>query len=251
MSLSKKLRFEVFKRDGFTCQYCGKGAPDIILHVDHIHPKSKGGSNDILNLVTACSECNGGKSSNLISDQSVIEKQKKQLRELQDRREQLDMLFKWQKSLAGIHGEAVEKAADFWSELVPGNELTDSGKKEIGKLIKKFGFASVLEAVRTMAESYDLSTQEDICHAFSKIGGICRLQSADEGTKSMFYIRGILRRRVYVNEVCVMQLLKEALRNGVDMDEVKELACKCKSWTQWRTGIEDLIRGGGRCLIES
>lgn len=35
-SISKKLRFEVLKRDSFTCQYCGASAPTIILHIDHI-----------------------------------------------------------------------------------------------------------------------------------------------------------------------------------------------------------------------
>jgi len=30
-TISKKIRFEVFKRDSFTCQYCGKSAPEIIL----------------------------------------------------------------------------------------------------------------------------------------------------------------------------------------------------------------------------
>ena len=43
-SMSRKLRFEVFKRDRFTCQYCGAKAPDVILHVDHIHPVAAGGS---------------------------------------------------------------------------------------------------------------------------------------------------------------------------------------------------------------
>ena len=33
--LSKKIRFEVFKRDAFTCQYCGQMAPDVLLEVDH------------------------------------------------------------------------------------------------------------------------------------------------------------------------------------------------------------------------
>ena len=59
--ISKKLRFEVFKRDSFTCQYCGKSAPDVVLHVDHIKPVKEGGTNDITNLVTACADCNLGK----------------------------------------------------------------------------------------------------------------------------------------------------------------------------------------------
>ena len=40
MSISKKIRFEVFKRDGFTCQYCGKSPPGVTLEADHIKPFS-------------------------------------------------------------------------------------------------------------------------------------------------------------------------------------------------------------------
>jgi 5-methylcytosine-specific restriction endonuclease McrA len=35
-SVGQKLRFEVFKRDGFTCQYCGCSAPNSVLEIDHI-----------------------------------------------------------------------------------------------------------------------------------------------------------------------------------------------------------------------
>lgn len=60
-SLSMKTRFEVFKRDGFACQYCGCHPPGVLLHVDHIKPVASGGTNDIDNLVTACQPCNAGK----------------------------------------------------------------------------------------------------------------------------------------------------------------------------------------------
>lgn len=65
-SLSKKTRFEVFKRDQFACQYCGAHPPAVILHVDHIHPVAEGGTNDTDNLVTACAACNGGKGARLL-----------------------------------------------------------------------------------------------------------------------------------------------------------------------------------------
>ena len=42
-SITKSVRFEVFKRDGFKCQYCGASAPDVILEVDHIVPVAEGG----------------------------------------------------------------------------------------------------------------------------------------------------------------------------------------------------------------
>ncbi len=61
MAISKKQRFEIFKRDDFTCQYCGKTPPEITLEVDHINPKSRKGKDDINNLLTACFDCNRGK----------------------------------------------------------------------------------------------------------------------------------------------------------------------------------------------
>lgn len=66
--ISTRKRFEVFKRDGFICQYCGSAPPSVILHVDHIIPVSKGGENDTDNFITSCSRCNLGKSNILLSD---------------------------------------------------------------------------------------------------------------------------------------------------------------------------------------
>ena len=60
-SLSKRKRFRIFKRDNFTCTYCGSQSPDVVLHVDHILPVSRGGTNKEDNLVTACDSCNLGK----------------------------------------------------------------------------------------------------------------------------------------------------------------------------------------------
>lgn len=59
----EKLRFEVFKRDNFTCQYCGRNVKEdkIKLACDHVIPKSKGGQNVLENLITACFQCNNGK----------------------------------------------------------------------------------------------------------------------------------------------------------------------------------------------
>jgi len=57
------MRFRVLSRDGFRCVACGRGAKDgVILHVDHVLPRSKGGDSAIDNLQTLCWECNLGKS---------------------------------------------------------------------------------------------------------------------------------------------------------------------------------------------
>jgi 5-methylcytosine-specific restriction endonuclease McrA len=60
-SISKKTRFEVFKRDGFACQYCGAHPPEVTLEVDHIVPVAEGGPNEFDNYITACFPCNRGK----------------------------------------------------------------------------------------------------------------------------------------------------------------------------------------------
>ncbi len=59
--IAYRTRFEVLLRDKFTCQYCGRKSPDVILHVDHKLAKSRGGIYHKDNLITACLECNVGK----------------------------------------------------------------------------------------------------------------------------------------------------------------------------------------------
>lgn len=54
-----KLRSDVFRRDNFTCQYCGDHGGR--LECDHVMPISRGGSSDPSNLKTACFTCNRSK----------------------------------------------------------------------------------------------------------------------------------------------------------------------------------------------
>ncbi len=63
MAVSKRLRYEILRRDNHACRYCGATAPGVPLTVDHVVPVSLGGSDDPENLVAACRECNSGKSS--------------------------------------------------------------------------------------------------------------------------------------------------------------------------------------------
>jgi len=89
MAISKKLRFEVFKRDGFQCQYCGKTPPETTLEIDHINPKSKKGKDDINNLITACFDCNRGKGgiplkkipNSLIENLEILKEKELQIKE--------------------------------------------------------------------------------------------------------------------------------------------------------------------------
>ena len=61
MAVSKSLRYQVLRRDNFTCRYCGRRAPEVVLVVDHVVAEALGGRDEPSNLVAACAECNGGK----------------------------------------------------------------------------------------------------------------------------------------------------------------------------------------------
>lgn len=89
-SLSKRVRFEVFKRDEFTCRYCGRKPPEVILNVDHIVPVVEGGGDEESNLATSCFDCNSGKSGVPLSQlpQPVAE-----MRELMVEREEQERAY--------------------------------------------------------------------------------------------------------------------------------------------------------------
>jgi len=59
-------RREVFIRDGYTCQYCGRQSGDLTL--DHVMPRHRGGSHTWDNLVTACKACNHRKGGKLLEE---------------------------------------------------------------------------------------------------------------------------------------------------------------------------------------
>ncbi|WP_405536986.1 HNH endonuclease [Streptomyces antimycoticus] len=65
MAVSKRLRYEILRRDNHACRYCGATAPGTKLAVDHVIPQSLGGGDAPTNLVTACAGCNAGKTSSM------------------------------------------------------------------------------------------------------------------------------------------------------------------------------------------
>jgi hypothetical protein len=100
-------RFDVFKRDGFVCAYCGKRPPETVLEVDHIVPRAKGGSDDEINLITACKDCNRGKSDKSLSDPIRPTVSPEQSEEIKERALQ-----------AAAYAEAVQTKRDHEDEVI-------------------------------------------------------------------------------------------------------------------------------------
>lgn len=174
--ISKKLRFEVFKRDSFRCQYCGRSAPDVILEIDHIKPVAEGGKNSLLNLITSCRDCNRGKGKNLLGDNKEVVKQKAVLDDLNEKRLQMEMIIQWKTELE----ELLEKQIG----LIERNLLDDpenyvlnkEAKKEVHILINRFGFPLVYDASEIAGLKYNT-----IRERIQKLGGICcNMKKRDE-----------------------------------------------------------------------
>jgi 5-methylcytosine-specific restriction endonuclease McrA len=101
----KLTRREIFIRDNYTCQYCGRQGPD--LTIDHIIPRSRGGQHTWENLVSACKPCNhrkGGKS--LIEARMTLRKQPAEplagVYYTSQRRLNTDVCEAWEKFLPGF-----------------------------------------------------------------------------------------------------------------------------------------------------
>jgi hypothetical protein len=256
--LSKATRFEVFKRDSFTCQYCGAQAPDTILEVDHINPVAGGGENDLMNLITACKPCNAGKGARTLDDNSVIAKQKAQLNELNERREQLEMMLQWREALADLDEEYISALEDRFTDET-GCSLTDSGRKSVKQWLKRFTLADLMDAIDAALQTYykggdpeDAEKNNQMAgKAFSMVPRIinARRRNADKPwMKDLFYIRAIIRNRMYCNERVAIDLLEQANSLGADLADMQDWAKRARNWTNWRnemeTWIEELEAGG-------
>lgn len=171
-ALPKKVRFEVFKRDSFTCQYCGRSAPNVILEVDHIVPVAEGGTNEVINLITSCRDCNRGKGAKLLSSTETLDKQKKQLDELNEMREQTDMMVEWKKELLQLENKQADEIENLL-EAMTDRGLTDLGRRSVRNLIHQFGFATVYESMEIACRQYFKGTSRSLELALNKLGGIC------------------------------------------------------------------------------
>ena len=235
--VSKRMRFEVFKRDNFTCQYCGRMAPDVVLQVDHIKPVAKCGKNEMINLVTSCFDCNNGKSDIELSDDAAVKKQEKQLLELAERKEQLEMMLKWRDSMNDIENEmvnAVDKA--FRSNTKWG--ISEHGKKKVRKWLKEFSLNEILDAVEIAINTYYDDTETGWNKAFDKVTGICvnKKRQADD---PRYYRCNYLVKIAQTNYgYCDVNRMKSYLFNYMldeeAFEQAKSIVCRSRNWSEMK-----------------
>ena len=244
-AIGDKLRFEVFKRDNFKCQYCGMSAPDVVLNVDHIDPVSNGGENDILNLVTSCRDCNSGKSDRLLSKHSMLDKQRKMLEDLEERRQQLQMMIQWREQLSNFDEEQALALAKIINEKLKPVYVTETGMITIGKWLNKFKFEELVKVIDEMVVPRGKDNSVDGAEFMVKVPRIAAVNRKPEAERELLYIRGILRKRLsYIDERKALMWLHSAVHVGYCTDELKHFATVVRNWTEFKNKIVEMIAHG-------
>lgn len=150
-SLSKRLRFEIFKRDGFKCLYCGATPAQKVLRVDHVKPVADGGGDEPTNLVTSCFDCNAGKGP------VPLEHQQHAAGFASDAdKEHAEQIRAWlavQKEIEGARNEVAEALADCWRHHL-GDALTQDMFNRFPGLSREFSFEQLAQAMAITARKY-------------------------------------------------------------------------------------------------
>lgn len=176
MPTKPRLRFEVFKRDSFTCQYCGRRPPVVTLQVDHVIAESRGGPSDVDNLVTSCFDCNSGKSNiPLTSIPETLEKKQSRIREQQEQMRVYNRLLA-NKERATQRG--IDLVADTFSSFYPKRELTFHFKQtSLRRFLEKLPGQEMVDAMMQACGGREAG------HAVKYFCGICwkKIKRQEEG----------------------------------------------------------------------
>lgn len=152
-SVSTRTRFEIFKRDGFRCKYCGAsplGATLVVkLHADHVTPKSGGGSNEPYNLITACIDCNLGKSDVPLDEKKFRSEFASE--EEKEHAEQIRAYLVAQRDISDAKKESEALIIEHWESRM--GEWHWQFPRYLPRALKEFGLARLIDAVDIVAGS--------------------------------------------------------------------------------------------------
>jgi len=156
-TISNSVRFKVFDRDGFTCGYCGRTPPSVVLEVDHVTPVSAGGGNGMSNLLTACFECNNGKAARALGTVPPLD-YRGLANETKQRAEQLAAYRGYLERLHEQNEEAVDMVSlAYWSHdgpnLIFSHENASRERSQILIFIGRIGLEAAVDCAQVSANA--------------------------------------------------------------------------------------------------
>lgn len=187
MPLSKKLRFDVFKRDDFTCQYCGRRTPEVVLHVDHIVPKAEGGRDEIENLVAACADCNLGKGARKLATRSELEDLRRRAEILREREEQIRAYNEARDAVRALEDSAINELYNYWFEMQGVSQMPSQycvGQSFLRGYVRHWGISEI-KAAMDNANTKRINTNQRYANP-RYFGGIMKWKRAEREGRLVF-----------------------------------------------------------------
>ena len=175
VNISKRTRFEIFKRDGFRCVYCGATPLQKPLHVDHVVPQAEGGASKPSNLVTACADCNLGKAAVPLEQKRFAPKIATQADK--DHAQQILEYLAIQREVEAAKTKVADVVADRWEEVI--GPLSQEMYSRLAGHLSRWPLAKLEEAMQITGRK------------MGTVGGEFNTYWA---TKQAKYFHGILRR---------------------------------------------------------
>jgi hypothetical protein len=166
--LSRTTRFEVFKRDDFTCQYCGRHPPEVLLEVDHVIAVAEGGDDSEGNLITACADCNRGKGARSLK--AVPMSFAARTVDIEEREQQLAA---YSEALR-VRAERIEREAWGIARVLFADSIITVGTIQIAHLVAIKRFLGRLPAIE-VAEAAEIAWHAAIQHEHPRFLYFCKI----------------------------------------------------------------------------
>lgn len=176
MAVRPSVRFDVFKRDEFTCQYCGRRVPDVTLEVDHIVPKAEGGGSEIENLATSCFDCNRGKGAIPLGTKREVESLEERTATLAEREKQIRAYHQVQEERRSRQDQQVEKILDYWyGAFYEGSYPREPSRPSLVRYLDILGPQEVMDAIDITRVKFTTPRWDAVRYFI----GVCRRKYAE------------------------------------------------------------------------
>ncbi len=175
-SIGNSRRFEIFKRDSFTCQYCGRTPPVAVLELDHVVAVANGGTNAEENLLTSCFECNHGKAARDLGNVPAPVDYKGRLAEKKERLKQATEYNQFLVAQRAEQTASVIRIGEDWYDTIKGGPaglmFNAARVPTIRTFLKHLPEVVILECVE-IAHAWGPCTIEDDFRTWRYFCGCC------------------------------------------------------------------------------
>jgi len=152
--------------------------------------------------------------------------------------------------LLNIDEQIIEIVSSFWYSGTT-STLSENGKVNIKKLLKRYKFEEVLKAMKAsmsyiIYDANDNPELESLNKAFNKINTICNANRSDtkyEGDLKIVYIKGIIKNKLMMDDFYkdneILTLLRHMDSKGVSREEMRDISKTITSWSDMMKKFEE------------